>query len=1663
MRLMDPRGGDGVSVDRETNERAQEYGDTDNRGTNTSGRSDQSSRSSRKKKKKKRRTRSRLKLATLNMRGAGPMGEGGIPEKWLRINQLIRESKIAVLAIQETHLDMERADRLNELFAATMKIIYSEDPHNATGARGVAFAINKRLVDEASIKTKNIRNGRAIMIELNRANARRLRILNVYAPNDPTDNANFWTSLKSEMTRGGTEKPELMLGDFNMVENPMDRLPARRDADRQVEELRSLLTTLDMVDGLRTWDPNWRTFTYMQSATGSQSRLDRIYLKRELSKCAENWEIHQPGLRTDHMTATVSIANYSAPYVGEGRWTIPEVLRKDKIFLDNLKNLGLAAQKELADMGERTVNLNAQIIYAGFKADLKKMARKRAKQSIPRLKREIDALTKDIEEATMRKDSPEEEIVVNTAILKERLAKLEERRFGQARANVAANDWIKGETVSKYWTKLNATPRPCTTINELADPAAEDISSRYSARTERMAEIAKEHYDGIQDDGEIDSIDHRAAVKNSVEELEAKVSTSEKGKMAKKVSRGEVECAIKCAATGKAAGLDGIPAELWKLCAQRAERDGAKDDPAFDIVGMMKKVFNDIETHGVCEGTEFADGWICPIYKKKDQREIANYRPITILNADYKILTKILANRVAEVAANLIHPDQAGFVPGRRIMDHIRLSKLMIDYAEAEEENGMIIALDQEKAYDKINHNYLWAVLKRMNFPENLIETIKSLYKSAESSVMVNGVLSRKFRITRGVRQGDPMSCLLFDLAIEPLACAIRKSEMQGFAIPGTTERLIATLFADDTTTYLSESDNYGVLDRILKKWCCAARAKFNDEKTEYIPIGTTEFRESILDRTSTCTLARTLPVGAKIVEDGSAVRSLGAWIGNRVNEETPWAPIMSTIEKRLMKWAQRNPTILGRKLAVGMEVAGRTQFLATTQEMPAKVTRKLEKMVVDFIWKGNKHPRIGRETLYKSPREGGVGLIDLESRNEAIDLVWLKHYLTKGEKRPRWAYIADRLLARAIVAEDKNVDWEARENCFLQTWRVSDRRGGKTPEDLRRMIRVGRKYGVRADAINPAEKVKDAMPIWYHIGKKEGRSKANTKSAKCLRTTHNVRTVLDARRVASRLNPGGLGAQKHGKGPKCKCHDCDEDRRVRGCDNPSRCAAAAQNMLDNLHPIWKPDGNHGCMQHSRNRSSSNARQGEGRTEYNPCVAEKESIEECMRVFTSDECRTSPVRKCQEWSENLAGGIDVYTDGSAVERGRTTERAGAGIFYGVDDGRNTAAKVPGSKQSNQAAEIYAINVAVARAPPNAPLHIVTDSKYAMDGLTKHSTKWEKRGWLGVSNADLFKETLARLRNRQARTTFKWVKGHDGTIGNEEADELAKRGTSEEGEVVTLAPVNVSLLKNGVSLSELTQRLAYKGIRETKKSGKRKSTSATIERVIRELAEHLKIKAEEGEIWGGIRNRIVARKVRDFMWKTMHDAMRVGKFWKNIEGYEERGVCKVCGAVDSMEHILMACKVPGQSLIWSMVKDTLTRKGAGNIPLTYGTVLGSVVIKRDTEGDSKRQEINRLCKILIPEAAYLIWKIRCERVIQNDNKKEKWLPEKAIRAKWLRTMEKRAQMDWAEAAREKGRKHRKRTSVEKTWKDVVNETHTHETRRRRARVLVGSPERASGIG
>lgn len=150
----------------------------------------------------------------------------------------------------------------------------------------------------------------------------------------------------------------------------------------------------------------------------------------------------------------------------------------------------------------------------------------------------------------------------------------------------------------------------------------------------------------------------------------------------------------------------------WKVeLSWRGVNGDPPPPPKFDVIELLCSVFNSIEHHGVSPGTGFSDGWMCPIFKKKDATDIANYRPITVLNTDYKIFMKALTFKLTEVVPSLIHKNQAGFMKGRKISDQIFLTTEMVEYAEDELQNGVILALDQEKAYDKTSHHYLWQVM----------------------------------------------------------------------------------------------------------------------------------------------------------------------------------------------------------------------------------------------------------------------------------------------------------------------------------------------------------------------------------------------------------------------------------------------------------------------------------------------------------------------------------------------------------------------------------------------------------------------------------------------------------------------------------------------------------------------------------------------------------------------------------------------------------------------------------------------------------------------------------------------------------------------------------------------------------------------------------------
>ncbi|KAI0342568.1 hypothetical protein BDW22DRAFT_1299598, partial [Trametopsis cervina] len=309
----------------------------------------------------------------------------------------------------------------------------------------------------------------------------------------------------------------------------------------------------------------------------------------------------------------------------------------------------------------------------------------------------------------------------------------------------------------------------------------------------------------------------------------------------------------------------------------------------------------------------------------------------------------------------------------------------------------------------------------------------------------------------------------------------LRASDLRGFEIPGVADKVIVSLFADDTTIYLSELDSFDRLVSILDLWCMASRAKFNKDKTEAIPMGTAAYRAQLLTTRQLQPDAPLLPADMRIAADDTGIRILGAWIGNGLTQMEPWTNTVEKIAAALKRWGRCNPTLRGRRLIAQMIVAGMTQYLAKVQGMPAHVEMQIRRITRNFVWKDANASPVGMDTLFLPIRDGGIKLVDIQTRNEAIELTWLKSYLDLSDSRPIWAFVADVLITESVMAVDRNTVANARVNPYLQSWHVSTHATSPLPEELKTMLKVARKYDANFTAIKLSDSMKRRLPVWYH------------------------------------------------------------------------------------------------------------------------------------------------------------------------------------------------------------------------------------------------------------------------------------------------------------------------------------------------------------------------------------------------------------------------------------------------------------------------------------------------------------------------------------------------------------------------------------------------------
>ena len=284
----------------------------------------------------------------------------------------------------------------------------------------------------------------------------------------------------------------------------------------------------------------------------------------------------------------------------------------------------------------------------------------------------------------------------------------------------------------------------------------------------------------------------------------------------------------------KSPGSDGITAEFYKIFWQ---------DIKTYLINSINYSFNN---HNL---TDLQKQVLITLLPKpnKDITFLSNWRPISLLNVDYKIATKSIANRVKQVLDRIIDPSQTGFIKGRYIGENIRLICEVLDHVDQNDIPSLMFFSDFEKAFDSLDHNFMYTALKHFNFGDDLLQWTRLFYTDAKSCVLNNGHMTDFFNINRGVRQGCPLSSYLFIICIELLSHSVQNNtDIKGINV--YDNEIKKTLFADDATFITDGSKkSFESLIFTMDNFSYVSGLKLNSSKCKVLRCGSSKNTNIIL------------------------------------------------------------------------------------------------------------------------------------------------------------------------------------------------------------------------------------------------------------------------------------------------------------------------------------------------------------------------------------------------------------------------------------------------------------------------------------------------------------------------------------------------------------------------------------------------------------------------------------------------------------------------------------------------------------------------------------------------------------------------------------------------------------------------------------------------
>lgn len=843
-----------------------------------------------------------------------------------------------VLCLQETHWSPRHVRAVEGMGVGTVYCALG-----TARSCGVAVLVKQGVVGASTLRYSDPA-GRFLVVDF--AGSLKFRLINVYAPNEVSERVSFFESLFAFVN-----EDTVLMGDFNVCLSSLDvsvNNSYSNDMSRSV--LFDKLNIYNMVEIWRLLNTTGRCFSRKQVVNGvlKQSRIDLCFVTQSFVKLVSN-VVYDPLWLSDHCPLRIGVGCSAARRNG-GLWILNNSILDDELFVKKVNNLFDGFDMELECIG------SVVDWWPEAKRRIKRLAinfckHKRWVEQVRerKLRERLQVLTRAAASQTGPVD-PE------YLTIKAELDNLEIKRCRGAILRAKASYTVQGERSTAYFFGLEKQKQTKCFIESLVDKSGKVVTGKSG-----ILDTVYDFYCGLFDSAGVSVPCAEAAV----DALKRRLRPDEAEQCDAPVSLEEVRSAIAALRSGKSPGEDGLTCEFYKRFARR-------------LAPILLRLFLDMQAEGrTAEG--FSVSVVTLVFKKGNRSNLGNYRPISLLNVDYKIIAKVLSNRLRGVIGSVVGPTQAYSIPGRDISDVLLSLKYVL--SQMHSTGGIHVSVDFSKAFDRVEHGFLFSVLGKLGFGSGFIDWLRLLYMSAVSKVKVNGSLTDCFPLKRSVRQGCPLSAFLYSLVAEPLAAMLyRETQVSGVRVPGGREVKIFQ-YADDTNLLLRDTESLESALHVLNVYCLASGARVNFEKS-FIAF---------------CGSVAPAPVSVPLRDAGSSYRVLGVLLGRDQKEcaEKMWEKLIGDIKGILTLWKFRNLTLKGKVLVVNSLCLSKLVHALTVYEMGGDIANRISLLVSHFLWK-RERGLIAHSVMINEVSKGGLKLFDIVLKKQSLRVKIIQRFLDR-------------------------------------------------------------------------------------------------------------------------------------------------------------------------------------------------------------------------------------------------------------------------------------------------------------------------------------------------------------------------------------------------------------------------------------------------------------------------------------------------------------------------------------------------------------------------------------------------------------------------------------------------------------------------------------------